>query len=263
MATYNTTYSPPLDDPYKDWAGRFLPSFEPNERQKAVLNAVREALDSRLFYASDVLAFCIKRLGVTQAQADVDARSVSGGRVGMDIFYARDALERTAFFAAERDVLIQLRPSVNQQLGTLVFNDGKRNSNMRITALSQDSLQITMDGKRDKASVRIESTPVGIRTAIDRAAEAGFRRKNFEQTYFRLPVAKPSVPVGRPPLPGPLPTNSSADLFGNGIKSPPPLAALRRPLGSLPATATSSSNHFGQSIQSPPPLAAPRRPFRP
>jgi hypothetical protein len=61
-------------DPYKDWQRRKFDDFVPTGRQLVVIEAVRAALAEKLFYTSDVLAFCKTFLGVTAEQRITDRK---------------------------------------------------------------------------------------------------------------------------------------------------------------------------------------------
>lgn len=176
-------YQPPVC-PHKDWQNRQREDFVPNQRQAIVLAAIQAGLDAKLDYSDDIMAFVITNLGITPQQvAKQFENPVAGGYLGMDLFYARDALRSQAAFAQERRVLKVLNPFVGQVLGSLTFNDFKRNTGMQVIGMSEDRRTLTLQGKRGRAVVTLECTPVQIMHAINRAAEKGARRDNFEQSF--------------------------------------------------------------------------------
>lgn len=183
-ATQRQRYELPETDTYDDWRMRVAEDFAPTQRQQLVMEAVQAALDAKLYYTSDVLAFCITHMGVTPEQAGKQSKTpVEGGWVGMDCYYARDALGHQATFAELRKVTEVLNPYVGQDLGTLIFNDFKRNTGMRVIAISENRRKLTLEGKRGRYKVTLECTPVQIKNAMDRAANKGSRKDTFEKVF--------------------------------------------------------------------------------
>lgn len=187
MAEITAAYELPAHGTYADWKRRELRDFVPDTRQALVVEAVREALAAGMYYTSDVFAFCAKLLGVTAEQAQVQAKKVENGEVGMDVYYARDYLRARERFAAEDANLAKLKPHVGQSLGTLMFNDYKRNTGCTVTAVSDDGRGITVEAKRGKVTVQFDCDASQIAKAMDRAAEQGLRKGNFAATVGGAP----------------------------------------------------------------------------
>lgn len=177
----------PVVDPYKDWQGRQSEDFTPTERQLVVIAAVRAALQEKMFYTSDVLAFCKTFLGISAEQAAVGAGSVEGGSFGLDLYYARDWIGLQEGHAAESKAKERLKPFVGQALGTLVFNDMKRNSGMVITAIGEGKV-FTLTGKRGAYKVTLTCSARQIENAMNRAFERGTRKDDFNSFVHTLPA---------------------------------------------------------------------------
>jgi hypothetical protein len=172
-------YVLPTPSAYKDWAGCQRREFLPTERQRSVIEAVQAALDTNLFYTDEVREFCAQRLCITAAQAHVRADKVEGGEFGMDCYYARGYLKSRQEIAAEDAAYRKLAPRGGLPLGTLMFNDYKRNTGMVIEELLPEG-RLKLRGKRGRYVVTLECTALSIGYAIDRAAEHGLRKDRFD-----------------------------------------------------------------------------------
>ena len=177
------SYVPPSRGIHDDWDGCKLESYTPTERQKSVIEAVKSALESKQFYTDEVLKYCIDYLGVTPEQSKVGAGRVEGGDFGMDCYFARDYLRHAREYAAARNSLSMLKPFVGQDLGTLVFNDFKRNTGMMVKVLSDDQKEITLQGKRGRFVVEMVCTARQIENAMNRAFEKAMRKDTFNDVY--------------------------------------------------------------------------------
>lgn len=176
-------------DTYKDWARNESRQFVPDARQKMVIEAVRRAIeDENLFYTKDVYAFCVKLLLPNIEDLEKCVKTVEGGEVGMDLYYARRYLDAQKRFALEDSVLVKLRPQPGMKLGTLVLQDLKRYTGAVITEVEDDS--ITVEAKCGSLSHRFKTSPVGVRNGIDRACERKLRKNNFAEfcSGLSLPV---------------------------------------------------------------------------
>lgn len=193
----NSRYVPCAASQYDEWARNETVDFVPNERQQVVVQAVQVALDAGLYYTSDVLKHCTEALSLTPEQAAVGAQKVEGGNFGMDLFYARQYLDAKKRHEAEQRTWLQLSPILGKQLGTLTFNDYKRNTGMQIVDFVGNGnikdgkgLLMVLKGKRGAFQVTLQASASQVRNAIDRAAEKGSRKDNFEQ-YLAGPVKVP------------------------------------------------------------------------
>lgn len=183
VAPERPRYVPPSRGIHDDWDGRKLENYTPTERQKSVIEAVKSALESKLYFTDEVRKYCIDYLGVTPEQSMVGAGRVEGGDFGMDCYYARDYFRHALEYAKERNSLSMLKPFVGQALGTLVFNDFKRNTGMMVKALSDDQKDITLQGKRGRFVVELVCTARQIENAMDRAFEKSMRKDTFNDVY--------------------------------------------------------------------------------
>lgn len=173
-------YVAPEAKVHDDWARHQCEDFTPTERQLTVIAAVQSALDTKLFYTVDVVAHCKAYLCVTEEQAAVGIERVENGDLGMDLYYARRYLEAKHGFALERLALEKLKPRVGKTLGTLVFSDFKRNTQMVITEISNGGKLFDLTGKRGAYKVSMSCTTRQIENAINRAFEKGLRKDGFD-----------------------------------------------------------------------------------
>jgi hypothetical protein len=171
-------YVLPIPSACQEWARHACRDFVPTERQRRIIEAVQAALDAKLFYTDDVDKFCAQRLHVTTAQAHVSADKVQGGEFGMDCYFARRYLDSRRQFEAEDAAHQRLAPRVGMHLGTLMFNDFKRNTGMIVEELLAGG-RLKLRGKRGAYVVTLECTALQIALAIDRAAERGMRKDRF------------------------------------------------------------------------------------
>lgn len=155
---------------YEDWARNETRGFTPDERQKLVIEVVRRAIEEeKLYYTKDVYAFCVKQLIPSPDDLAKSAKTVEGGEVGMDLYYARKYLDARKRFAMEDQVAAQLRPRAGMVVGTLTLQDLKRYTGATITAVNGDEL--TIEAKRGSVGVRFTTTPLGLSRCMERAYE--------------------------------------------------------------------------------------------
>lgn len=178
-------------DPYKDWAAHQHTSFVPTPRQQPVIDAVRAALDSGLYYTKDVLAFCADRLGVSPEDRAKGATRVEGGDLGMDCYYARCYLDAVKQRALESAAHESLRPVEGMKLGVLRFNDFKRTSACVVTAVEGNSISFT--GKRGAVTIAGKAKALQVAYAMDRAASAKQRPTTFAQFVAEAKAKHPPV----------------------------------------------------------------------
>lgn len=174
-----TQYQLP-ENTYKDWARNETRDFKPDARQKLVIDAVRRAIEEKkLFFTSDVYAFCVEQLAPSADTLAKHASRVEGGEVGMDLYYARQYLDAQKRFALEEQAAAQLRPRTGMNVGTLVLQDLKRCTGATITAVEGDAL--TLEAKRGTSTVRFTTTALGLRHGIDRAHKRKLRKTGFSE----------------------------------------------------------------------------------
>ena len=158
-----TTYHLPAN-PYADWARCRSHEFIPDPRQVLAMSAVQQCLDEGMFYTEDIRARCLLLLPVTPEDA---ARGADG--FGMDVYYARAALDARAAHAADDAAILEMSPKVGQSLAHLMFNDGKLIRAVKITAVSDDCRSVTITGKRGATTVGASYTPCQLLRAMRRA----------------------------------------------------------------------------------------------
>lgn len=168
------TYEPLVSrDQYTHWAPRNQPSFVPTARQQVLMDTYIAAKDAGNFYTKDVLSFAIKHLNVPADIASVGADKVEGGDLGMDIYYARDAVYCIAARARSVAAASQLNATVGMALGSLSINY-KRTNCCTVTAV-EGSL-ITFTAKRGGKSVEGKAGAEQIISAAIDALRRGWRK---------------------------------------------------------------------------------------
>ena len=156
---------------YADWNLRQSREFVPDARQALAMSTVQQCLDEGLYYNDDVYARCRQLLPLTPEDAARGIGRVEGGEFGMDLYYARAALDARAGFAADDAAILEMSPKVGQSLTHLMFNDGKLIRAVKITAVSDDSRGVTFTGKRGALTVGASYTPRQLLRAMRNAAE--------------------------------------------------------------------------------------------
>jgi hypothetical protein len=170
-------------DTYKDWQGYETRSFVPNARQSLVVDAVGAALQAGLYYSDEVREFCAKQLDISPEQAAVGIKHVEGGAFAMDCYYSRGYLRARKAFELEAEHHRLLKPFVGQELGTLVFNDLKRTTGVKVTSIFADGYTLELWGKRGRSEVKVTTNATGIAEALDRAAKRGARKAGFAESF--------------------------------------------------------------------------------
>ena len=189
-------YELPAGDGYNEWLRNETRDFVPSARQRLVIQAVKAALDAGKYYSDEVREFCAKRLAISQEQASVGIARVEGGTFAMDCYYARGYLRAQENFAKQDSVRTLLKPFVGQKLGTLTFNDFKRNTGAMVKAISEDGHTITISAKRGSVGVELACNAEQIARAMDRAAERGHRKASFEATFAAAPRSEDAAAQG-------------------------------------------------------------------
>lgn len=170
-----TPYHLPVNGTYKDWARNECEDFTLNGRQSLVVEAVRSALAEGLYYSDAVRTRCAEILNPSAEILEVGIKANEGGEFGMDCYYARRYLDAQKRFEAERAALQKLNPYVGQELGTIVFNDFKRNTKAKIVDVKDGGRSIRIEAKRGRYSVTMLCTALNIQHAVERAQEKGYR----------------------------------------------------------------------------------------
>ena len=164
-----------------EWRGYPAPSFQPTEAQQAMMNAVQAALDDGAFYSSEVLEHVAAQLHVTAKQRTVGP-GVEGGSLGMDCYYARDALRQREMNSKRAQAHSDLDPKVGRQLGTLMFNDYKRTTGCVIVEV--DGPRIRIRGKRGSVTAEATTDALTLANAANRAVDRGVRKAAQPASLF-------------------------------------------------------------------------------
>lgn len=184
------------EDVGTDWRRAEALDFEPDARQKIVMDAVEKALANGVFYNRDMDEKVAEALGVG---ADVRSRKNSGtegGDFGYDVYMARKAVEAKQRHAEIARVQAEQNFKAGDVLGTLIFNDFKVNTGVTVEAVNGD--QIKLRGKRGAYSVTMETGPTNIKYAIERAHEKGKRKDSYEEFIASRNEAAPAKPKRKP-----------------------------------------------------------------
>ena len=177
-----------------NWNACEARGFKPSANQQFVIAAVQTALDAGKYYSKEIIEHCATALGLTPEQkaANFKRMPTEGGIFGMECYYARKYLDARRLHAEEDKAMEQLRPYVGQKLGTLMFNDFKRNTGTVVTKV--DGLQLQLQYKRGTNTLACETTALTVQRAIDRAAEKNLRKDDFEAfTSSSKTITTPAV----------------------------------------------------------------------
>lgn len=156
--------------------------FQPNARQQMLMDVVAKGIDAGVFYTRDMLDYAAKELNVPVDVLSQNKTRVEGGDFGYDVYLATKAVEAKrgqAEKSAVRDAM-SLKPG--DELGTLIFNnDFKVNTNVVVESVSDDGLEVRVNGKRGRYVITIKTGPIGIKSAIERAQEKGKRKDGYDE----------------------------------------------------------------------------------
>lgn len=114
---------PTQSEGYKEWRRNECADFQQSGRQQIVMDAVRQALSEGLYYTNDVRPRVAQILGVTGDELSRGALRVEGGDFGMDVYYARQALEAQQRHTAIAKSAAEMRLKVGDVIGATMFND--------------------------------------------------------------------------------------------------------------------------------------------
>jgi len=166
---------------FEDWRGANGLDFKPTSRQQLVLDATQKALDKGLFYGVDVRAFVAQELEVPEETLALGTKRVEGGNFGMDVYYARQSLEKRSEARYGLKVVSELRLANGVKLGTRVPSDGKQLRAATFEGACAVNGMITVQGRRGSRLVKFVVTGKSLVAAIERAAAQGLRKETFEQ----------------------------------------------------------------------------------
>lgn len=210
---------------HKDWPRAEWSDFEPSPRQQVVMDAVASALDEGKYYTDDVRERASELLGVSPDVLARNKSNVEGGDFGFDVYYARKAVEAQRANNKSRQLADEMALKPGDVLGTLVANDYKRMTGVKVVSISDSGLSAVIEAKRGTATVRGEMGVDALKAAFDRANERGNRKDTYAD--FVKSRSKPSKPdMGNP-------TSAQTDA---GNPATPPVAEI---------PATTSANDSG------------------
>lgn len=191
----NQKYELPVNV-YNDWDGHALRGFQPTPRQQLVIAAMQSALSAGLFFTCDVVPHCAAQLKPSAEQLAEGVGRVENGIFGMDCYYARKYLDAVRCFKLEDESKEQLNPYIGQKLGTLMFNDFKRNTGMMVQKILENG-ELELVGKRGRFVVTLTCSALNVRNAIERAVERSLRKDNFSAFVGQMtkPQEETEVPV--------------------------------------------------------------------
>lgn len=178
----------------ESWMAAQSPSFKPTARQQLLMDAVAKALDDGAFYNSDVDEHVAKALGVTLEQRARNSRGVEGGDFGYDVYGASKAVEAQRSNAKSREFANALNLNPGDALGTLIFNDGKVTTGVKVIGLNDSGLIVivTFTGKRGSATLNGEVGIDRLAAAMDRAKERGKRKDGYAEFVAGRGAVQPS-----------------------------------------------------------------------
>jgi len=169
-------------DPRKlhaDWCDYDHRGFAPNQRQRLLMDAIRQALAEGLF-DSEVVKNRVAQLVGYERASDTNVLNVHGGDFGMDVYYARRARDAEVRHQAEAHAASEMCLHPEDVLGTLVFSDYKRTTSVKLLE-AVDAWTWNFDGKRGSSRVTGTASVLLLKGAIDRAFEQGVRKGPYAQ----------------------------------------------------------------------------------
>ena len=209
----------------ESWMAAQSPSFKPTARQQLLMDAVAKALDDGAFYNSDVDEHVAKALGVTLEQRARNSRGVEGGDFGFDVYNASRAVQAQRSNAKSREFAKALNLKPGDVLGTLVFNDGKVTTGVKVNGLNDSGLVVTVTGKRGAATLNGEVGIDRLAAAMDRAKERGKRKDGYAEFAAGRGAVQPSpqdfIPAPASASPESESSQGSSKARGQDASAPP------------------------------------------
>lgn len=179
------------------WKNFKGPEPERGQGHIALMDAVRKALDTKLFYNRDVDNFVAKELGVTAEQRkagtseDPNATGpmdrVDGGAFGYDVYLAREVVESEKAKQAEIAAGERLKLIVGMNVGQVKLNDGKMAAAATVESLTPTGVVLT--AKRGPQNIRITTGYVGLEIMAQRAGNEFFKKRATADSSNAKPVA--------------------------------------------------------------------------
>ena len=165
---------------HASWEGSEILSFVPDSREKLVLDAVQAGIDAGIEYQREMADLVAKQLAVSEEILARGKNRVEGGDFGMDVYYAWRSIRGRAEAQRSLDVVATLKLTSGQKVGILVLNDGKQLSAATLESLDRETGRIVFHGSRGGRLWRVTLQGSGLVAAINRAAEKGRRKDDYE-----------------------------------------------------------------------------------
>jgi hypothetical protein len=153
---------------YNRWIKCESKEFLPDESQRFIMDLVEESLNNGLFYTKDVFAQVenkMKNILPLDYQRETD--QVKGGVLGMEIYYARHAVEAIKKQNEANEVLNSLQLTEGKELGTIKLNNGMTIHKVKINSII-DSMNINCLGIRGGKNVTFTLSAVSIEAGSNR-----------------------------------------------------------------------------------------------
>jgi hypothetical protein len=170
------THYPLSDDAYTTWVPIAAGHREPVAHEQRLIDATQQALDSGLFYSSEVKAFVKADFGdyLRPEDAARNRSNVEGGDFGYEVYYARQVIDARAAAKrlADAEAALNLKPGT--VLGSLVFSDYKLNTKCVVESVENSVVEIK--GKRGAHVVIFTVNALSVQRALERAFEKGKRK---------------------------------------------------------------------------------------
>jgi hypothetical protein len=151
--------------------------FLPDESQRYIMDLVEESLNNGLFYSRDIFAQVeekIKNILPSDYQRETDR--VEGGVLGMEIYYARKAVETIKEFNKANEVLNNLELTEGKWIGTIKLNNGITIHKVKINCII-DSMSINCFGVRGGKGVTFILSAVSIEAGSNRWKDTVNKKK--------------------------------------------------------------------------------------
>lgn len=169
-------YQLPAGRLHENWTSYQSYGFAPDARQKMVMDACIVALGQGCFYTDEVYLNVVKQLNIDEATLTINTNNTERGNVGMDIYYARNAVREAIRWDVIAKADAAMKPVVGLDLGTLCVAY-KRTTNCVIASITGSS--IVVSGKRGTSTVTFTGNAEILNLASVDAVKKNWRKQSI------------------------------------------------------------------------------------
>jgi len=165
----------PQHDTYSYWSDVADGHKAPDEFQSALIKVVQAALDSGLFYNSDVYKYVKEHAGFIPLEAwdlQFEKQPVERGIIGYEIYFARDTIRSAAERKSNQKSVDEF--PIGTLVGTLSVN-GKRYTGLTVVEYKHKEAHLV--GRAGNYKVDVWCEPRNIAVMKQRAIQRGWRKQ--------------------------------------------------------------------------------------